>query len=61
MGFSRFLKHVGSLIKLLRQFMSQKCFIEFSAIPTLKSPMKMKLSRGFAKLVNDTVQAFKVT
>ena len=55
MGFSRSLKHVGSLIKLLRQFMSQKCFIEFSAIPTLKSPMKMKLSRGFAMLVNDTV------
>ena len=35
MGFSGFLKNVGTLIKLFRQFMSQKCFIEFPSIPTL--------------------------
>ena len=33
-----------SLIKLLRQFMSQNFFIEFPSIPSLKSPMKKKLS-----------------
>ena len=51
MGLSGSLKHVGSLIKLLYAnglyvCHSQKFFIEFSSsIPTLKSPMKMKLPK----------------
>ena len=36
--------NVGSLTKLLRQFMSQNVFIKFLSIPTLKSPVKKKLS-----------------
>ena len=40
----RFFETCWSLIKLLRQFMSQNFFIEFPSIPSLKSPMKKKLS-----------------
>ena len=44
MGLLMFLKHIGILIKVFRQFRSQTFFIKFSSIPTLKSPMRMKLS-----------------
>ena len=44
MDLSWFLKYVGTLMRLFRQFMSQKFVIGFLSIPTLKSPMKMKLS-----------------
>ena len=43
-GSLGFLKYVGILIKLFRQSMSQRFFIEFSSMSTLKSHMKMKLS-----------------
>ena len=43
-GLSEFLKHVVTLIKLFRQFISQKYLMELSSVPTLKSPLKMKLS-----------------
>ena len=49
-GLPGFFKHAGSLIKLLRQFMSQKLFIEFLSIATVKSPMKMKLSEVLLSL-----------
>ena len=44
MGLSVFLRHFGTLIKQLRQLPSQKFFIEFSSISTLKFPMEMNLS-----------------
>ena len=37
--------HVGTLIKRFRQFVSQKFFIEISSIPTLKCPIRTKLSK----------------
>ena len=40
----RFLKHVGTLIKLLQPVKLQKIFTEVSYIETLKSPIKRKLS-----------------
>ena len=43
-GLSAFFKHVGTLIKVFTQFMSQKIFIELLSVPTSKSLMKMKLS-----------------
>ena len=43
-GFSGFLKHVGSLVRLLSPFELQNSFMELSFTFTLKSTMKTKLS-----------------
>ena len=42
-GFPEFLKHVGSLIKLLSLFKLQNSLMEPSFTFTLKSPMKNKI------------------
>ena len=44
LGFAEFLQHVVSLIRLLKLYLSQKSFIEFSPISVLKSPTIIKLS-----------------
>ena len=44
-SLSGFLKHVGTWIKRFSQFMSQKCFLEFSSIPTLKFLWKWSYHR----------------
>ena len=42
-GLTRFLKHVGSLIKLCRWYVLQKCSIADSVISELKTPIIRKL------------------
>ena len=44
MGLPGFLKHVGTLIQLFGQLMSQKSIIKSSSVLTLKPAMKMSLS-----------------
>ena len=44
LGSPVFFKHVGTLIKCFILFMSQKCFIENSAEPILKSRITMMFS-----------------
>ena len=43
-GFSGFLQDVGSLIRHLRSYISQKTVISLLSMPTLKSPKTMKFS-----------------
>ena len=54
-GFSGLLKHVGTLIKVFRQFMSQRFFTEFSPIPTIKISYENEIIIGFAMLINEAV------
>ena len=45
-GLLRFLKYVGTLIKLFKPFKLQKLFMEVSSVETLKSPTKRKNLRN---------------
>ena len=44
LGFSGFLKHVGSFIEFLRRYKLKKSFKFVSVISELKSPNNMKFS-----------------
>ena len=62
-GLPEFLKHVGSLIKLLRQFMPQKCFIEFSSIKIQFefSPYSVRIQEIRTRITPNTDTLYAVT